>query len=48
MIPAARPTRPAQDEERGSMEMAVGIILIVISLIEIFGVIRVVGQNSLR
>jgi hypothetical protein len=30
------------------MEMAVGIILIVISLIEIFGVIRVVGQNSLR
>ncbi len=30
------------------MEMAVGIILIVISLIEIFGVIRVVGQNTLR
>jgi hypothetical protein len=28
------------------MEMAVGIILIVISLIEIFGVIRVVGQNT--
>jgi hypothetical protein len=30
------------------MEMAVGIILIVISLVEIFGVIRVVGQNAPR
>ena len=30
------------------MEMAVGIILIVVSVIEIFGVIRVVGQNTPR
>ena len=30
------------------METAVGVILIVISLIEIFGVIRIVGQNTTR
>ena len=28
------------------MEMAVGILLILISLVEIFGMIRVVGNNS--
>ena len=30
------------------METAVGVILIVISLIEIVGVIRIVGQNTTR
>ena len=28
------------------MEMAVGILLILISLVEIFGIIRVVGNNA--
>ena len=28
------------------METAVGIVLILISLIEIFGIIRVVGKNA--
>ncbi len=28
------------------METAIGIILILISLVEIFGVIRVVGRNT--
>lgn len=28
------------------MEMAIGVLLILISLVEIFGIIRIVGNNS--
>jgi hypothetical protein len=39
--------RPVQPEERGpTMETAIGVILILIALIEIFGIIRIVGKNA--